>query len=306
MPKIRVVKSGEIKKSTDQVFAIISDMSQWPAWSPWLIMDPEAKIDVSEDHQSYAWNGPRVGSGHMKIAKISGQRVDYDLQFLAPFKSKAKVTMEVKSNGEHSTVYWTMDSTLPWFMFWMKKMMSTYIGMDYDRGLALLKDYAEDGEIHSTLQFVGEQDFPAYQYIGITRSTTIDMMPTHEKEDFEKLIQFALQHEGMDHHQAFAMYHEFNPVKNKVRYTAGIPTSNASIEVPDEYKIGQVTATKVYTIRHIGPYHHLANAWTAFQMMIRNKELKINKSIPPFETYGNSPTNTHPHELVTNVHFALK
>jgi len=40
--------------------------------------------------------------------------------------------------------------------------------------------------------------------------------------------------------------------------------------------------------------------------MIRNKEIKIEKGYHPFETYGNSPKDTHPNELISRIHFAIK
>ena len=38
--------------------------------------------------------------------------------------------------------------------------MEIFVGMDYDRGLALLKDLVESGKTNSTLEFKGLKDFP--------------------------------------------------------------------------------------------------------------------------------------------------
>jgi len=156
MPIMKIVKSKHINAPIKKVYDIIADLGQWQAWSPWLIMDPNTVVDV-KNRKDYSWEGARTGSGNMQITnEVQNQSVDYDLNFLKPWKSKAKVRMEVQSNNGGTEVTWMMDSTLPWFMFWMKKMMTTYIGMDYDRGLNLLKDYVEDGEVHSKLNFLGE------------------------------------------------------------------------------------------------------------------------------------------------------
>ena len=34
-----------------------------------------------------------------------------------------------------------MRGALPWFLFWMRPAMETFIGMDYERGLKMLKDW---------------------------------------------------------------------------------------------------------------------------------------------------------------------
>ena len=36
-------------------------------------------------------------------------------------------------------------------------MMEAFIGMDYDRGLLMLKDLVEKGSVPSKLDFIGEQ-----------------------------------------------------------------------------------------------------------------------------------------------------
>ena len=228
------------------------------------------------------------------------------MNFLKPWKSKAKVRMEVTENKGGTEVRWHMDSTLPWFMFWMKKMMETYVGMDYDRGLNLLKDYVEDGQVHSKLNFLGESQYKGCNYIYIKEKCTISDMPQSMKKNFEDLMPFAHRTEGLRPNDAFCIYHKFDAVKGICEYTAGVPYDKLPSDLPSHYKLGKQEAAKIYTLEHIGPYEHLGNAWSTLQTMIRSKELKIVKSYHPFETYGNSPKDTHPHELISRIHFAVK
>ena len=306
MPLMKIVRTKHINAPIDKVYGIVSDLGQWRAWSPWLIMDPKTEVQV-KDRKDYSWEGPRTGSGNMQIVNEGiNQFVDYNLNFLKPWKSKAKVRMEVEESNGGTKVSWMMDSTLPWFMFWMKKMMETYVGMDYDRGLNLLKDYAEDGKVHSQLNFLGESQYPGCNYIYIRTSSTISDMPKNMKKNFEDLMAYAHNTEGMRPEKAICIYHKFDAVKDICDYTAGVPYDNLPDELPSHYQLGKQAAAKIYTLEHIGPYEHLGNAWSTLQTMIRSKELKIVKNYHPFETYGNSPKDTHPHELVTRVHFAVK
>lgn len=167
---MKIVKSKIINVAIEKLYGIVSDLGQWQAWSPWLIMDPDTEVNV-KSRKDYSWNGARTGSGNMQIVKeVNNQSVNYNLTFLKPWKSKAKVKMELIETSDGTKVSWYMDSTMPWFMFWMKNMMQTYIGMDYERGLNLLKDYAEDGEVHSKLNFIGESDYDSCEYIYIFES----------------------------------------------------------------------------------------------------------------------------------------
>lgn len=307
MPKMQILRTKQINAPVSKVFDILNDMSTWSKWSPWLIMDPDAKVDVAEDHKSYSWEGNRVGSGHMEIVKANNeQSIDYDLTFLKPWKSRAKVKFVTTEKNGGTEVNWHMDSSLPWFMFWMKKMMLAFIGNDYERGLNLLKDYAEDGKVHSKLNWLGESQYPGCDFVGIKRNTTIEEMPKMMQADFENLIEYSKGLEGADMTRAFSMYHKFDFVKKIVSYTAGIPAAYIPSDLPSNIFSGKIPATKLYTIEHIGPYEHMGNAWTTIHAMHRNKEIKGRKDIHPFETYGNSPVNTDPKELISYVNFAVK
>lgn len=307
MPKIQVSKTKQINAPLSEVYDTLADMSSWSKWSPWLIMDPDATVDVATDKRSYSWEGKRVGSGHMSIAKEDSNRsIDYDLTFLKPWKSKALTRFVLAEKDGGTEVTWHMDSSLPWFMFWMKKMMIAFIGNDYERGLNLLKDYIEDGEIHSKLNWLGESQFPGCDYIGIKRNCTMDEMPTMMQADFENLMAYSQNVDGADKEKAFSMYHKFDFVKRKASYTAGIPTTHIPTDLPSQFFAGKIPATKIYTVEHVGPYEHLGNAWTTIYTMHRNKEIKGRKDIHPFETYGNSPVNTDPKDLITHINFAVK
>ena len=86
---------------------------------------------------------------------------------------------------------------------------------------------------------------------------------------------------------------EAGPRKRGVRTARGI-------------KSGEIPATKVHTLRHVGSYVHLGNAWTTLYSMQRNKEFKSAKGIHPFETYVNMPGQVPDKDLITDIHFPVK
>ena len=53
-----------------------------------------------------------------------------------------------------------MNSSLPLFLFWMKEQMQVFVGMDYNRGLLLLKDLVENGKAHSQTRFSRNDPLP--------------------------------------------------------------------------------------------------------------------------------------------------
>ena len=307
MLKTHVSKSINIDRSPDEIFNKLNDFNQWPQWSPWLICEPDARVEVAPDAKYYEWEGKRVGSGNMKVTNEQPHgSIDYDLTFLTPWKSTAKVRFELEGAGDSTKVTWIMDSSLPFFMFWMKKSMESFIGMDFDRGLSMLKEYVEDGSVNSKLEFVGEGNYPGCQYLGIKRTCGMAEIGTSMSKDFESLWSNIGQDSDNLAGESFSIYHKWDMRNQQVTYTSGVPLKDLPSNPPSGMITGKIPASPTYTLRHIGSYSHLGNAWSTLVAMQRAKEFKPKKGFHPFETYQNHPGQVPESELITDIHFGLK
>lgn len=307
MPKFSVAKSVTIHASIEDIYKVLNNFNQWTSWSPWLLMEPEAKVQVSGDGKYYHWKGKRVGEGKMEIlSEQQNQQIDYSLSFLKPWKSVADVSFILSPKSESVEVTWTMNSKLPFFLFWLKKMMVAFIGMDYQRGLNMLKDLLEKGHIPSKLQFKGVSQFSSVQYIGIKTHCTQSEISEAMERDFGQLHTLMQKYLDVQNGQPFSIYHKWDIVKQLAAYTAAIPVSEIPQQLPDGFVSGSIPNTKVYTIRHIGKYEHLGNAWSTLYNMQQNKEIKCSKGVHPFEVYVNDPAEVDSKDLITEVHFPLK
>ena len=308
MPRTHVERSVLINAPIDKVYKTVSDFHTWTTWSPWLVTEPEAKVNVREDGKFYEWEGDIVGAGEMNIAKeVENSSVEIDLMFLKPWKSKAKVSFQLKEEGNGTRVLWDMNSSLPFIMFWMKKMMEAFIGMDYERGLTMLKDYVELGKIPYTMTVKGIQEFKGHKYIGIKSMVSIKDIGSKMNEDFTKLMTYMMdgKQKIMDG-DAFSIYHKWEIVKGEASYTACIPVKEIPSDLPQGVITGSVPATKVHVIHGKGPYRFTGNIWSAQFMRKRSKKFKSNRGVDPIERYLNSPKNTEENDLETEVLFAVK
>jgi effector-binding domain-containing protein len=248
-----------------------------------------------------------VGEGKMQILlEQPNQQINYSLSFLKPWKSEAEVSFKLISTEQGVQVTWTMDSKLPFFLFWMKKMMVAFIGMDYQRGLNMLKDLVELGEIPSKIEFKGVSKFSTIQYIGIKTQSSQENIGENMEQDFKQLQNFTQQHPALANGEPLSIYHKWDIVKQVAEYTAAVPVNHIPESLPAEFVSGTIPETKIYTIRHIGKYEHLGNAWSTLYNMQQNKEIKCDKGIHPFEVYINDPANVQAEELITDIHFPLK
>ena len=307
MVKLHVSETVRVNAPPDKVYAIVSDFHQWSPWSPWLIQEPEATVTVQSDGKSYAWEGSRIGSGRMKVtAEQAGQAIDYDLNFLKPYKSHAKVRFELTAVDGRTDVTWLLDSSLPFFLFWMKKAMTVFLAMDYRRGLTMLKDLAETGSVPSELIFLGKTDYPGCSYVGIRGQGSTSDMNTTMSAAFERVWGLVKDTDLVASGAPIAIYHKFDPVANQVSFTCAAPVSELPARLPDGVISGSIPAMTVYSLRHVGAYRHLPNAWTTANNLIQNKVFRVAKPHDPFETYLNMPGQVEEKDLITDICYAMR
>ncbi len=307
MPKVFVSRSISIAKPAEEILPQINNFRNWVHWSPWLRMEPDAKLNYAEDNRSYTWEGKRVGAGNMQIRSEKGsEEIHFDLNFTKPWKSANKTSLYLKEQNGHTQVTWTMDSSLPLFMFWMKKSMEAFIGADYERGLDMLKALTEKGHIPSKLEWPGKKHFEGCTWMGVNTTCAIPATEQEMPKDFGKIWAWAAENEALVAGKGMTIYHKWDVVKNTVSYTAAIPVKELPNPLPQGFVSGAIPATEAFVLRHIGAYQHLGNAWSTLYSMHRNKEFKHNKKIDPFEIYQNNPSDTAPEALITDIYFPLK
>lgn len=306
MPKMNVVRSIHINATPEQIFPKINNLAEWSTWSPWMILEKGVKVEVKDGGKFQSWEGNRIGSGNMRITgEIENKQVDIDLTFLKPYKSKAKVGIMLTGKDSGTTVTWTMDSNLPFFLFWMKKAMSAFIGMDFERGLKLLKDYTEEGKVNSSLDILGKSTFNGAKYIGIKSNCSIDAVGDDMTDKIGQLMAYVHEKGIQPAGEMISVYHKWDVVNRKVGYSVGIIV-NDDVTASAPCYVGELPKTTLHTVRHTGDYSNLGNAWTLQQMMSRNKEFKADKKYYPFEIYKNDPAQVAKEELITEVCFGTK
>ncbi len=306
MSKMQVKRSINIEAPLFKIYKVISNFNDWQPWSPWLLMEPEVRVTVASDAKSYEWEGKRTGSGNMKICEeIENQFIDYDLNFLKPWKSKAKTSFHLAQEGNTTKVTWKMDSSLPFFLFFMKKMMEAFVGSDYERGLDMLKAYVENGEVPSKIDFIGNKEFSETNWIGIKTDCSLDNIGEKMEQDFTKLN--ALVDQGIvSPKNTMTIYHKWDIPKGKVSYTAAVSVDEVPENLPDEITTGNIPTITSYALKHTGSYQHLGNAWATLYTMNRNKEIRYNKKVAPFEIYLNDPKSVADKDLETVIYFPTK
>lgn len=308
MPKFDVSRTTEIKATPEEIFDTIADYGTWTTWSPWLIADPEATVTVSPEPNvvgsKYSWDGEVCGEGSMTHTQLESPKfIEADLHFIKPFKSQSRVTFEIEPYGEVTRVTWNMYGSMPWFLFFLIPMMKPLIGMDYERGLRMLKEWIETGSIRSKTTVQGVQNVGPYRIAGIRTTCDLDEIGPSMDETFSQ-VKAALEQSGLPEGEPISVYHKYD-MKNRVcDYMSGqvIPEQ---ANVPEGLSVWSTPSTKAFHVSHLGAYEHLGNAWSVGHQHIRHNKLKLQKT-PCFEIYKNNPGDTDSADLLTEVYLPVK
>lgn len=152
---IHVERQTTIQATPDRVFALVGDLQQWEAWSPWANIDPDADMQISGSGlgQTMMWSSqnPEVGSGSQVITELDESRyLRTHLEFDGQGQADATISLAPTADGTQVT--WALDSNMrqedaPVWMTpvsgYLGLMVKTSVGQSYDTGLQNLKAVIE-------------------------------------------------------------------------------------------------------------------------------------------------------------------
>lgn len=148
-----VGKEVVINKSKAVVFDYLRLLRNQNKFSVWGSMDPTMKTefhgtDGTEGFVS-AWDSDvkNVGKGEQEILKIvDGERLDYEIRFLKPFKSTSWAYITTTTVDDNRTrVHWEFNGKMkyPSNLMLLFMNMEKMVGGDLDKGLQNLKTILE-------------------------------------------------------------------------------------------------------------------------------------------------------------------
>jgi len=309
MPRFHVRRTIIVDASLADIYSTIVDFTTWPAWSPWLVAEPDATVTISQEPDevgsTYSWRGDLVGEGVIVHRMLEPQElVKEEIRFLKPFRSRADVWFQLRQTPQGNEVSWNMEGSLPWFLFFMKQQMETFVGMDYERGLRMLKEYIETGEVKAETRLEGVVDVGPIQIVGLRcqchRNELNERMPQLFRE-----ANVLFERHGLAQGRGASAYHKFDPKTEQMDFTAGYLCDAPDVDLPSELSLWSLPACKAIHVEHVGCYQHLGNAWSTANQLLRYRKLKEN-SAGSFEIYQNDPEQTPDDELRTDVYMTVK
>jgi hypothetical protein len=142
-----------INKPKAAVFDYLKLLRNQNKWSVWGSLDPDMRMIYSGKDGTKgfisAWesDNKNVGKGEQEILKIvDGERLDYEMRFLKPFKSTSWAHITLTAINENQTkVFWGFNGKMnfPANLMLVFMNMEKMIGKDFEKGLLKLKTILE-------------------------------------------------------------------------------------------------------------------------------------------------------------------
>ncbi len=149
-----VVREIVIEKPKSIVFDYIKLLKNQDNFSVWSSIDPNMKKDFKGVDgtvgciSSWDSTNKNVGSGEQEIVKITeGEKIDFELRFLKPFKSISQAYFVTETVSENKTrVKWGFKGKMnyPMNLMLLFMNMEKMIGRDFENGLAKLKSILDN------------------------------------------------------------------------------------------------------------------------------------------------------------------
>ncbi len=148
--QVEVTRSATIAAPPEQVFAHVSSLSKFSEWSPWGNLDPDMQVTFSGPEMGVGnkmeWSSdhPNVGNGVQEItAIVENERVESALDF--GDMGTAIASFDLAKSGGGTEITWGLKSDMGNNPIgrWMGLMMDGWVGADYEKGLANLKEMIE-------------------------------------------------------------------------------------------------------------------------------------------------------------------
>ena len=148
-----VERSAVINADQATVFALVSDYREFNKWSPWAERDPETEYEFSGpatgvgSTMSWRSEDPSVGNGAQEIVEYQPATMVKSKLTFEGFDTPSYATFNLEPTDDGTNVTWAFDANMDTMLGrYMGLMMDNWVGADYERGLARLKELAEKAD----------------------------------------------------------------------------------------------------------------------------------------------------------------
>lgn len=299
-----------INADINTVYDKIRDFKSWSDWSPWLIHEPDTRLEFSQNFNQeggcYTWDGQHIGAGKLTHVQFEqSRRIEQKLEFTRPFKSICDVGFDFKETDGKTEISWYMHAKMPFLFRFMTAKTKDMISKDYALGLAMLNGQLDSTADYPVLHFLGETTRDPVNSLCQGFSGGLQAMEETMKKEFPRLLEYIETQQGQVAGAPFTAYHKSDPKTLQFVCDMAIPV--AEVLDAGDYQLKKLGGGRYYKVTLQGSYQFLEMAWCSAISHIHLLKFKFDKGRPSLEVYENDPNQVSSEkELLTTLYIAIK
>lgn len=305
---IFVERSITIEASPKIVFSQINDLHSWNNWSKWNLIDPEMKIEYSNNgvgvNAGYKWESEnkQVGTGSLLILESAKyDSIVVNIDFMEQGAARSVFQFTETKNG--TIVNWVLQYDLgnnP-ASRWMGLMMDKFIRSDFEEGLSRLNALCKILEENKT-PIVELENLNEFTFASIRANVSFNEISLKMGEMYVIISAFLATTDAEMAGMPYAIYHLMNG--EEIDLECGIPVTNKLVG-NDKINTGTYSTTKCATVDFYGDYHLLEQGHTAIQEWIEKRGFTLAGA--PVEIYITDPvTEPDPENWLTKIYYPVE
>ena len=308
--EIRVRRSLLINRDRADIFNEVRDFRTWREWSPWLLHEPDARLDYSDapDQQGgwYSWDGQLIGAGRITHLRLDApERIEQRIVFTRPFKSSSAVSWEFVEHPSGTEVVWTMRGRMPFLLRSLAPTINAAIEKDYEIGLVLLRARLDPSADRLQIRFIGETEYPEQNAMTIPFAGGLDAMVEAMQKAFPRLVSAAAERGIVPDGPMFAAYHKADPQRGQFECDMALPVPDGTD--PGEFALRRLGGGRYYLAEVQGSYDFLAPAWYSIMGHLRMAKLTWDRKRPSLEVYAVDPsTAAGSNDILTRIYVPIR
>jgi len=313
---VRVERSATIAAPQATLFTVLNSFKHFNTWSPWFELDPAARYTHegpgAGPGATLRWVGnPRTLGSGSQIITVSDPytRVAADVDF-GQGGGPAKQVYTLSADGAGTKVSWSMDVDLGMnpIARYFGLGFDGRIGRDFDKGLGLLKAFAEG---------LPKADFAGLEIEAASvQPVTVAFVSTSSAKN-DAAVAAAI---GRAYGEvgAFMKARKLNQAGAPITidtgssdtgylFDAAIPVDKApATPVPQDSRVQlkQTYGGKVLKVALRGPYSQIPGTYDRIVAYIAAHGMATNGS--PWDEFANDPGTVKESEILTNIYFPIK
>jgi effector-binding domain-containing protein len=306
--KIHVERRLLISGSQRTLFSKVNTLKNWVKWSPWLMMDTNAKVIFSGPESgvgaSLRWisNDKNVVNGCISIvSSVSPDSIEVIYDFAEKGRSTGKFFFFKENKNTNVVISLESDLGMNPISRWIGLFSDQLIGPDLDKGLNKLDLFVQD-TINVYGYEIADYEIPARIMISV-RDTAGPATVTLKITDMYKKLSLFLKSKSISPiGNPVAIFHNYT--NRNFDIEVGLPISSFVV-VPDGLYCMEKGSQRVVMVKFSGPYKMIQSAYSAIQTYIGNNELEVYG--PGWEEYiTNRNIEADTNTSQTNIYYPVK